>query len=155
MLAALEGHSMSENQFDETTRTEQDRNENGSVVIPLYSEEISEEKRVVPTGSVQVARVTKEHEHIVNEMLARERIEVERTAIDKPVDTAPEVRQEGDTIIVPIIEEVLERRLILKEELRVRRVREERPYQERVILRKQEAVVKRSPIDEEGRRADG
>ncbi|MBV8841607.1 MAG: DUF2382 domain-containing protein [Bryobacterales bacterium] len=144
---------MSEDQFNETTSTEQDRNEDG-VVIPLYSEEISAEKRALTTSSVQVARITKEHEQIVNEMLARERVEVERRAIGKPVDTVPEIRHEGDTIIVPVIEEVLERRLILKEELRVRRVREERPHQERVIVRKQEAVVTRSPVDESRQRTE-
>ena len=37
----------------------------------------------------------------------------------------PTIREEGDTIVIPIVEEmlVIERRLLLKEEVRVRRVR--------------------------------
>lgn len=148
---------MAEKSFDETIRSvEQKQNEDGSIVLPLYTEELSVSKRVVPKSSVQVARVTQYHEQIVNELLACERVEVERTAIGKPVEMAPQVRQEGDTIVVPIVEEVLtvERKLILKEELRVKRIREELPHQERVILRKQEAVVKRSLIEERSRSTD-
>lgn len=154
---------MADNPFDQTNTTpsstgvEHRRNDDGSIVLPLFTEDISVSKRVVPKSSVQISRVTQQHEQVINQMLARERVEVERIRIGKPVDTVPKVRQEGDTIVVPIVEEVLmvERRLILKEELRVRRIREEQPHQERVILRKQEAIVKRSVIEERSRHADG
>jgi len=158
LAAGIEGHQMAENPFEDSkTSVDEHQNQDGSIVLPLYAEEISVSKRVVPKTSVQVARVTQYHEQIVKELLARERVEIERTAIGQPVDTSPEVRQEGDTIVVPIVEEVLtvERRLILKEELRIKRVREEQTHQERVILRKQEAVVKRSPIEDQSRQADG
>jgi len=61
----------------------------------------------------------------------------------------PAVREEGDTIIVPIVEEVLviERRLFLKEEVRIRRVRSTERHQESVIIRHQEAVVTRLPVE--------
>jgi stress response protein YsnF len=49
-----------------------------------------------------------------------------------------------------VVEEVLriERLLILKEEVRIRRVKGTERYQERVTLRKQEAVVNRLSMDE-------
>jgi stress response protein YsnF len=61
----------------------------------------------------------------------------------------PSVREEGDTLIVPIVEEavVVERRLVVKEEIHVRRIRRTENYEERVKVRKQEAVVTRSPMD--------
>jgi stress response protein YsnF len=39
------------------------------------------------------------------------------------VETAPEIRTEGDVTILPVVEEVLvvEKRLVLKEELHIRR----------------------------------
>jgi uncharacterized protein (TIGR02271 family) len=119
-------------------------------VIPLFEEELSVSKRVVPTGRVQVTRVTHSHERLVDELLSREQVEVERVAIDKPIDGMPSVREEGDSIIVPVVEEVLriERLLILKEEVRIRRVKGTERYQERVTLRKQEAVVNRLSMDE-------
>ena len=41
----------------------------------------------------------------------------------------------------------MERRLLLKEEVRVRRIPETQRYQERVVVRKQEAVITRLPAD--------
>jgi len=119
-------------------------------VIPLFEEELSVSRRVVPISRVQVSRVTHNHEHLVDELLERERVEVERVAIDKPIDRMPSVREEGDCLIFPVVEEVLkiERVLVLKEEVRIRRVKGTERYQERVTLRKQEAVVNRLPIDE-------
>jgi uncharacterized protein (TIGR02271 family) len=114
-------------------------------VVPLHAEELLVTKRRVITGQVKVGVVTKQTEQLVEEMLEHEHIEIERTAIGKQVDEPPSVREEGDTLIVPIVEEILvvERRLVLKEEVRVRRKRETQPYQERVVLRKQEAVITR------------
>ena len=119
-------------------------------VIPLFQEELSVLKRVVPTSRVQVSRVTHSHEQLIDELLEREQVEVERVAFDKPVDQMPPVREEGDCIIIPVVEEMLkiERLLVLKEEVRIRRVKGTERYQERVTLRKQEAVVNRLPIDE-------
>ena len=61
----------------------------------------------------------------------------------------PPVREEGDTIVVPIVEEVLvvERRLFLKEEVSIRRVRSTERHQETVTVRHQEAVVTRLPVE--------
>jgi stress response protein YsnF len=70
--------------------------------------------------------------------------------VDHIVDAAPPVRTEGDVTIVPVLEEVLvvEKRLVLKEELRIRRSRRQETEEIPVRLRKQRAVVERS--DEEG-----
>jgi stress response protein YsnF len=120
-------------------------NDKDQVVVPLHAEEVSVGKRRVVTGQVKVGTITRESEQLVEELLEHEHVEVERTAIGKQVDKAPPVREEGDTLIIPILEEivVVERRLLLKEEVRVRRTREKQPYQERVVVRKQEAVITR------------
>jgi uncharacterized protein (TIGR02271 family) len=118
-------------------------------VVPLVEEEIAISKRVVPKSRVQVSRVTHSHEQLVDELLSRENVEIERTQMDRPVDAMPAVREEKDAIVIPVVEEVLkiERRLILKEEVRIRRVKGTERHQERVVLRKQEAVVNRLPVD--------
>jgi uncharacterized protein (TIGR02271 family) len=134
----------------DTTDLETPAAHSRETVIPLFQEELSVSKRVVPTSRVQVSRVTHSHEQLVDELLEREQVEVERVAIGKPVDHMPSVREEGDCLIFPVVEEVLkiERLLVLKEEVRIRRVKGTERYQERVTLRKQEAVVSRLPIDE-------
>lgn len=119
-------------------------------VIPLFEEQLAVTKQVIPTARVQVSRVTHSHEELVDELLSREKVEVERVPIDQLVETMPPVREEGDCLIIPVVEEVLkiERVLVLKEEVRIRRVQRTERYQERVTLRRQQAVVNRLPIDE-------
>ena len=133
------------------SRTEDDRtpDKTGEAVIPLLAEEVAVSKQVVETGRVQVARVTHEREQLIDELLAHETVEINRTPIGRQVDTMPAIRDEGDTLVIPIVEEVLviERRLLLKEEVRVRRVRSTERHQESVTLRHHEAVVTRLPVE--------
>src|SRR5271154_3020646 len=98
---------------------------NGETVIPLLEEELSVAKRVVETARVRVSRITHDHEQIVEEMLQHEKVEVERVPVGRPVDAMPSIRQEGDVTIIPVVEEVLkvERRLVLKEEVHIRRIK--------------------------------
>ena len=118
-------------------------------VLPLLAEEVAVSKQVVETGRVQVTRVTHEREQLIDELLAIEAAEIERTPIGRQVDVMPAVREEGDAIVVPIVEEVLvvERRLFLKEEVRIRRVRSTKRHLETVTLRHHEAVVTRVPVE--------
>ena len=135
----------------EQSRTDDDRapDKTGETVIPLLAEEIAVSKQVVETGRVQVARVTHERKQLIDELLTHETVEIDRTPIGRQVDAIPAVRDEGDTVVIPIVEEVLviERRLLLKEEVRVRRVRSMERHQESVTLRHHEAVVTRLPVE--------
>ena len=119
------------------------------LVVPLLGEEMAVTKEMRETGRVRVTTVTRQREELVDELLAREQVEVERVAVDRPIEAMPPVREEDGLIVVPIVEEVLvvERRLVLKEEVRIRRMRSTERHQERVTLRKQEAVVTRLPAD--------
>ena len=118
-----------------------------SGTLPLLSEEIAVSKETVETGRVRVATRTRERDALIDEDLAREHVEIDTVPIGSRIDAMPAVRQEGDTTIIPIVEETLtvERRLVLKEEVRVRRVRETEHHKETVKLRYQEAVVTRHP----------
>ena len=119
------------------------------VVIPLHAEEVSIGKKQVATGRVKVSTVTQSRSQLVEQLLQSERVEVERVPMGQAVAKAPEVRTEGDTTIIPVVEEtvVLQRQLILKEEVRIRRIRETQNYRESVVLRQQEAVITRVPED--------
>ena len=135
-----------EKQGQTPAKNVEETKDNDQLVVPLHAEEVSVAKRRVVTGQVRVGTITKESEQLVEELLEHEHVEIERIAVGKEVDKAPAVRQEGDTLIIPVLEEivVVERRLLLKEEVRVRRTREKQPYQERVVIRKQEAVITRT-----------
>ena len=64
----------------------------------------------------------------IGEPLFRDDCDVQRVAIGRLLDGPVEARQEGDTWIVPLTEEVLviEKRLLLREELRITRRRQQR-----------------------------
>ena len=137
----------------DTATTKDDR----ETVIPVFEEELSVARRVVETTRVQVSRVTHSHQQMVDELLQHEKVEVEHIPIDREVEAMPSIRQEGDITIIPVVEEVLkvERRLVLKEEVHIRRIKHTERYQELVTLRRQEAQVSRLPIEQPAAPDDG
>ena len=119
--------------------------------LPLVEEALRVGKRVVETGRVRVSVATETEERLVRETLRTERAEVERVAIGRELaegEEAPVTRQDEDgTVIVPVLEEVLvvERRLVLREEIRLRLVAAEEAVEQPVTLRRQRAEVERLP----------
>ena len=116
-----------------------------TTVVPIIEEELDVQKRVVETGKVRVTKVMHERETLVDELLFRDEIEVERVPIDRVVDGPVPVRYEDDIMIVPIMEEVLvvEKRLVLKEELHIHKRRVETHQPQQVTLYREEVRVER------------
>jgi uncharacterized protein (TIGR02271 family) len=120
----------------------------------LLAEELEVRKEAVETGRLRVSKQTRTREAFVDESLVSEQAEVETIPIGRQIFEMPAVRQEGDTIIIPIVEEVLhtERRLILKEEVKITKRRKTEQFHDLVTLRYQEAEIKRvqsatEPVD--------
>ena len=115
----------------------------GSVTVPLMEETLRVTKREVVTGGVRLVKRVTEREETVDEPLLRADVQVERVPINRVVTEAPAPRQEGDTLVVPILEEVLvvEKRLMLKEEVRITRTQTEVRRPQEVTLRTEEAVI--------------
>ena len=78
--------------------------------------------------------------------LTRETAEVKRVFIDKPVNGPMSVRREGDTIIMPVVEEVatVHKQLVLKEEIHITRRRRTEHHEETVQLRTEHAEISRT-----------
>ncbi|MDP8919376.1 MAG: YsnF/AvaK domain-containing protein [Pseudomonadota bacterium] len=121
-------------------------------VIPLAEEELRIGKRQVTTGKVRVSTKVDVIEELAKATLDTETVEVTRVPVDRMVDQAPAIRTENDVTIIPILEEVLvvEKRLVLKEELHVRKRTTAESFEAPVQLRKQSAVIERIPADENG-----
>ncbi|WP_328702928.1 YsnF/AvaK domain-containing protein [Arenibaculum pallidiluteum] len=113
--------------------------------IALIEESLSVRKRQVETGRVRVQVHVEEREQPVEIDLWREDVEVRRVPVGRQVDVVPETRQEGDTLIVPVVEEevVVTRRLVLREEIHLTRRRHERTERRSVTLRAEQAEVMR------------
>jgi stress response protein YsnF len=118
-------------------------------VLPLVEETATIQKREVVTGKVRVRTVTDTAEELARATLQSTAVEVTCVPVDQVVDTAPEIRTEGDVTIVPVLEEVLvvTKQLVLKEELHIRRRVESEAVEVPVTLRKQRAVVEREAPD--------
>jgi uncharacterized protein (TIGR02271 family) len=127
------------------THVSADQDADVSLVIPVVAEHAEVTRRIVETGTVRVRKSIREHEERVDVPLMSEHLDVERVAVNRMVDGAPATRQEGDVTIIPVMEEVLvvEKRLMLKEELRITRRRVERQETEAVTLRTEVVEVER------------
>jgi uncharacterized protein (TIGR02271 family) len=122
----------------------------GPEKIPVVQEHAEVGKRTVETGRVRVSKQITEQEERIDQPLLREEVEVRRVPIGRPVQTMPEPRQEGETMIIPVVEEVLIRQLVLKEEVHITRRRKEEHHPESVMLRKEEIVIDRTNSGQKG-----
>lgn len=132
------------------TGTPMDRDsERKQVAVPIVEETAEVEIRERVVGTVRVHSRVRQHVAEIDEPLERVEVEVERVPVGQWVDAVPDPRQEGDTTIIPVVEEVVVKRLRLVEEVRVTRRRTTHHHQERVELRRTEVEVERTPGDPE------
>ena len=119
-----------------------------SLRIPVIEEQLAVGTRVVETGrGVRIHKTVSEQPVTIDERLARDEVQVRHVPVDRIVaaDEAPATRYEGETLVIPVLEEVLvvERRLRIKEELHITRTRHEERYHETVPLKAERVEVER------------
>jgi len=121
--------------------------EPSSDILRLYAEEASITRETVETGRLHVGKHTRTRDELVETDLLREAVEVTTVPVGAIIDAMPAIRDDGETLVIPIVEEflVVERKLRLKEELHVRRIRTTEHHRETVTLHYQEADVTRLP----------
>ena len=113
------------------------------VVIPVVRETARVVKRAVDRGSVRISKVVSEHEEDIDVSTLEDEIEIEHVARDQWLKKPAKARREGDTLIVPVMEEVtvVEKRILLREEIYIRRKQVRKPKTEKVKLRKEEVRI--------------
>jgi uncharacterized protein (TIGR02271 family) len=119
--------------------------ESERIVIPVAVEEVEVGKRIVETGRVRISKKVTEHEELIEEPVVHEQVEVTRVPVGTYIDQPAEVRYEGETMIIPVVREVLvvEKRLMLEEEIHVVRRRIEEIDRRTVTLREETVAMKR------------
>ncbi|MCZ4059377.1 DUF2382 domain-containing protein [Pantoea sp. LMR881] len=122
-----------------------EHNKDAEVTLKLAEEQIALTKQKVVDGHVRVTRSTTEHDEVISTLLQQEKVETERVAKAQRVESIPEIREENGVLIVPVVEEEIEivRKLVLKEEIHIRKVQETAPFQEVVTRRKQQVKIER------------
>lgn len=119
-------------------------------VIPVIEERLRVEKRLEETGTVRISKQVTEYEQPVTIALLKEEIRVERVAINQLIDSPPPaLRYEGETMIIPVLKEVavVEKRLMLVEELHIVKRQNQMQETQQVKLRKEDVKVERTNAD--------
>ncbi len=114
--------------------------------LPVIEETLQVGKRVVSTGrGVRVHKQVVTDKVRIEEQLSAPTVTVVRVPQDRWIDPAapPAQRQEGDTLVIPVLEEVLvvEKRLRLREEIHITTVQHHAPWSQAVTLRTEQVDI--------------
>ena len=117
------------------------------LVVPRVEERIVATKRRTVGDRVRIEKKVESREVEVEGEATEVRVEVERVPVNRYVSRPPPPRIEGDVTIIPVLEEVavVEKRLLLKEEIRVTKHRRVVRRKLRVPLRRERVAVERTP----------
>jgi uncharacterized protein (TIGR02271 family) len=132
------------------------------IIVPILAEELKIARQKVVTGGVRVHKTVQERTETVDQPIFQENIEVQRVPINQFVEEPPQVRYEGDVMVIPLLEEtlVVEKRLVLREEVRIVKRSKTVNHPQEVVVRREEATLERiqpeannqvgnTPVDEQ------
>lgn len=130
--------------------------DNGRMSFPVMREELHLGKRLIDTGKgVRIHKTVSTREQVIDEPLLRDELEIEHIPVDTLVaeTDVPRMRYEGDTLIVPVLEEVLvlQKQLRLKEEVRITRHKREVHAPQSVMVRSEQVTVEHFDERSKGR----
>ena len=117
-----------------------------TITVPVHEEQLQVETHEVDTGrGVRISKHVTERLETVCRELWHEEIDVERVPVDSIVAELPQVRHDGDTMVVPVVEEVLvvEKRYRIKEEVHIKRRRQMEVHEAAVPVKAEELTVER------------
>lgn len=126
---------------------EHDDSSLNTVSIPVIEEQLQVDKRTIETGRVKLTKTVHEEDETVTIPLLHSVFAIERVPINEYVFEAPATRQDENTTIYSVVKEVLvvEKRLLLIEEIRVTKQQTEVNETQTVRLRREELTVERMP----------
>lgn len=120
------------------------------IVVPVVSEELHAGAVPVVTGGVRVTKRVHTHDEVLEQELRRTHADVKRVRINRVVDGPQPTRREGNTLIVPIVSEILhvQKQWVVTEEIHISQTEETERVRETVPVSREEAQVER--MDETG-----
>jgi uncharacterized protein (TIGR02271 family) len=115
------------------------------IVLPLVEEQLDVDKAWVQAGEVVVRKQVREQQQTLPVDLAYEEVQVDRVPSNRVLAEGEraEPRQEGDTLIVPVVEEqlVVLKRYVVREEVRITRRRRTRREEISDVVRSEHLEV--------------
>jgi uncharacterized protein (TIGR02271 family) len=116
-------------------------------VLPVLQEQIKVHKVAEETGAVRVRTVVYDEARTVDMTLVREDVTVTRVPVNRVVDAKLSIRQDGDTLVIPIYKEIFVKQLVLIEEVHVVTRRSTQDTTQPVTLKREEAIVERYEVE--------
>jgi len=119
------------------------------VTVPVVEERVIVGKKVVETARVTLSKKINESVESFEVPLEKEEIIIKRVPKNELVDTIPPAsRYEGDVMIIPVLKEVavVEKRVMLVEEIHVTKLKTEETQTQEVTVRKEEVEVTRTEL---------
>lgn len=115
------------------------------VTIPVVEEAVRVGTRAVSRSAVHVSKIIREEETEIDASSIEDEVVIERVERNVWLDAPVQPRHEGDAYVVPVMEEVtvVEKRLVLREELYIRKRKVRRPAKRNVRLRREEVRIER------------
>jgi uncharacterized protein (TIGR02271 family) len=137
---------------DGTVSRQREGDDNIVAVIPVVVEEARVAKRQVETGRVRIQKSVHTAEEQVDVPLLRDTVDVKRVPVERYLEKPVSPHYRGHTLVIPVMEEVLvvQKRLLLREEIHVTTVREQARHQETVTLQREQVTVTREEPRPEG-----
>lgn len=125
------------------------------LVVPLLEESLQVTTRLVDSGrGLRMHKTVLETPHSVEQTLLQEAFSIEHVPLDRVVsqDALPSTHYEGDTLVIPVLEEVLviQKELRIKQEIRITRVQHAVPTTQTVILRSEQVDIERFDENKDG-----
>ena len=120
------------------------------VVVPVLREDVIADTLPVQTGGVRVTKTVEQHEHIVEQEIRKGHVDVKRIQTNRIVDGPQPPHKSGNTLIVPIVSEVLriEKQWVVTEEIHITQLEQRETVRETVPVKEEHARVER--LDEAG-----
>lgn len=140
------------NSFNEKPNQENNLNANlqeEKKVIPIIEEKVEITKKIIEKARVRVSKTVHQKTELVEIPLSSEEIVVKRVPKNEIVDVVPtRVRYEGDVMIIPVLKEVavVEKRIMLVEEIHVIKNKQAHTETREVVVRSEEVQVEKTEI---------
>ncbi len=124
--------------------------QDNDIVVPVVNEELHADAMPVQTGGVRVTKHLEGHDEILEQELRKGRVEIKRVKTDRVVDGPQPVQRLGNTLVIPVVAEVLhvEKRWVVTEEIHLTQIEERETTQETVRVNRERAEIER--FDETG-----
>ncbi len=115
------------------------------IVVPVFAEELHADAIPVETGGVRVTKRVETHEEVLAQELRKTHVDVKRIKTDRVVDGPQAVRRAGNTLIIPVVSEVLrvQKQWVLTEEIHITQIEERDMVEQRVQVNREVPQIER------------